>query len=131
MPKLVRIKPYNPRAGNVLRKYTLSAHDGMRFDVDRGWYRVDDAIADVLRQVRMIDGDELSPYAFEICDEDEAKRINDAENQRKLNADKLGPSEAATPPRRERLVNETGAATAPAVEAPARVGQRRQAPSSQ
>ena len=35
---LVRLKPYDPRRGFVLRRYT---YRGIKFHEERGWYRVD------------------------------------------------------------------------------------------
>ena len=39
---LVRLKPYDPRRGFVLRRYT---YRGIKFHEERGWYRVDKAVA--------------------------------------------------------------------------------------
>ena len=51
--KLVRLHPYNKRMGWVMRSYTLTGIGGvgLRFQGTRGWYEVDDSIADRLRTV--------------------------------------------------------------------------------
>lgn len=51
---LVRLKPYDHRRGHVLRRYTYA---GIKFQVDRGWSRVEKPVADYLRAVRQIPGD--------------------------------------------------------------------------
>ena len=46
---LVRLKPYDPRRGHVLRRYTYA---GIKFQEERGWYRVERPVAEYLRAVR-------------------------------------------------------------------------------
>lgn len=70
---LVRLKPYDPRRGHVLRRYT---YRGIKFHEERGWYRVDKAVADYLREVRQVPSDEYSPVAFDVCTDDEAKALD-------------------------------------------------------
>jgi len=72
---LVRLKPYDPRRGCVLRRYT---YRGIKFHDERGWYRVDKEVADYLRGVRQVPGDTHAPLAFDVCTEAEAK-VLDAE----------------------------------------------------
>ena len=43
---LVRLKPYDPRRGHVLRRYTYA---GIKFQEERGWYRVERPVAEYLR----------------------------------------------------------------------------------
>ena len=43
---LVRLKPYDPRRGCVLRRFTFA---GIRFQDERGWYRVEKRIGEYLR----------------------------------------------------------------------------------
>lgn len=70
---LVRLKPHDPRRGCVLRRYT---YRGIKFHEERGWYRVEKAVADYLRAIRQVAGDEHSPPAFDVCAADEAKALD-------------------------------------------------------
>ena len=70
---LVRLKPYDPRRGCVLRRYT---YRGIKFHDERGWYRVDKEVADYLRGVRQVPGDAHAPLAFDVCTDDEAKALD-------------------------------------------------------
>ena len=70
---LVRLKPYDPRRGFVLRRFT---YKGIKFHEERGWYRVDKAVADYLVGVRQVDSDPHSPPAFDIQTDDEAKALD-------------------------------------------------------
>lgn len=62
---LARIKPYDKRRGHLLRRYTLLGH---RFEADKGWYVVDDALAELLRKARQNPTDDESPLAFDVAD---------------------------------------------------------------
>jgi len=73
---LVRLKAYDPRRGQVLRRYTYA---GIRFHDERGWYRVDKSVAEYLKTVRQVAGDEVSPLAFDACTEEEAKALDTRE----------------------------------------------------
>ncbi len=86
---LVRLKPYNKKKGNVLRRYT---YRGIRFQESRGWYRVTHEVADYLQKVHQISSDEDSPLAFDVCTEDDAKAIDKREAQ---DARKATPAEQA------------------------------------
>lgn len=66
---LVRLKPFEPRRGHVLRRYTYA---GIKFHAERGWYRVEKAVAEYLRSVREQPADPHAPLAFDVCTEDEA-----------------------------------------------------------
>ncbi len=74
----VRLKPYDPRRGNVLRRYT---YRGIKFHEERGWFRVPKDVADYLRSVHQVPGDEHSPLAFDCCTEAEAKSLDAKEKE--------------------------------------------------
>lgn len=74
----VRLKPYNPRRGNVLRRYT---YRGIKFQEERGWFRVPKDVAEYLRAVHQVPGDEQSPLAFNVCSEAEAKNLDAKEEE--------------------------------------------------
>ena len=74
----VRLKPYDPRRGNVLRRYT---YRGIKFHEERGWFRVPKDVADYLRAVHQVPGDEHSPLAFDCCTEAEAKSLDAKEKE--------------------------------------------------
>ena len=73
---LVRLKAYDPRRGFVLRRFTYA---GIKFQEERGWYRVEKEVADYLRGVPQISTDQYSPLAFDVCNDDEAKALEEAE----------------------------------------------------
>jgi hypothetical protein len=73
---LVRLKPFDPRRGQVLRRYTYA---GIKFQEERGWYRVEPAVAEYLRGVRQIAGDRHAALAFDVCTEAEARALDAAE----------------------------------------------------
>lgn len=70
---LVRLKSYDPRRGVVLRRFT---YKGIKFQEERGWYRVEPEIAAYLRGVRQSAGDDSSPLAFDVCTLEEAQRLD-------------------------------------------------------
>ncbi|PID38567.1 MAG: hypothetical protein CSB49_04960 [Proteobacteria bacterium] len=92
---LVRLKPHDPRRGHCLRRYT---YRGIKFQEERGWYRVDKSVADYLREVRQVATDEHAPLAFDVCTADEAKTLDakekDAVTPRKTADDDIKLSEA-------------------------------------
>ena len=73
---LVRLKPHDPRRGHKLRRYT---YRGIKFQEERGWYRVEADVADYLRAVRQKAHDPHAPLAFDVCTEAEAKAIDERE----------------------------------------------------
>lgn len=75
---LVRLKAYDPRHGCVLRRYT---YRGIKFQQERGWYRVTEAVADYLRTVRQDGADPQSPEAFDVCSDVDAKAAEVAEKE--------------------------------------------------
>lgn len=87
---LVRLKPYDPRRGFVLRRFTYL---GIRFQSSRGWYRVEKRVADYLRAVREVETDLHSPLAFDVLSEAEARALEtseaDAAKQKRSAADDL------------------------------------------
>jgi hypothetical protein len=70
---LVRLKPYDPRRGHVLRRFTYA---GVKIHEERGWHRVSKQVADYLRGVRQVNGDDYSPLAFDVCTDEEAKALD-------------------------------------------------------
>ena len=79
MPKLVRLKPFDPKRGHVIRRYTAFS---IRFEEARGWYKVADEVAAYLGTVHQVPGDEDSPLAFDVCSEEEAQRLETAEKKK-------------------------------------------------
>lgn len=78
MAKLVRLKPYDPKRGHVLRRYTAF---GIRFDESRGWYRVSDEVAAYLAAVHEQPGLDYTPLAFDVCTEEEALTLEAREKK--------------------------------------------------
>jgi hypothetical protein len=72
---LVRLKLYDPRRGFVLRRYT---YRGIRFQEDRGWYRVEKDVGEYLRCVRQ-NSDPHAALAFDVYSEEEAKSLDSKE----------------------------------------------------
>ena len=79
MSKLIRLKPYDPKKGHVIRRYTAF---GVRFDEARGWYKVSDEVAAYLASVHQRPGDDDSPAAFDVCTDDEAKAMEAVEKKK-------------------------------------------------
>ena len=79
MAKLIRLKPHDAKKGHMVRRYTAF---GVRFEEARGWYKVSDEVAAYLATVHQTPGDEDSPLAFDVCTEDEAKRVEAAEKKK-------------------------------------------------
>ena len=94
MPKLVRIKPYDPKRGHVVRRYTVFS---IRFDETRGWYRVADDVADYLGKVHQAPHDEDSPLVFDVCTEAEAHALEDVERKKAEERAKAAEPNVATP----------------------------------
>jgi hypothetical protein len=95
---LVRLKPYDPRRGNVLRRFT---YRGIKFHQERGWYRVEKAVAEHLRSIHQVPAAPLSPLAFDVCSDDEAKTLDakekDSATARKAADDEIKLSAARQP----------------------------------
>jgi hypothetical protein len=101
---LVRIKPYNPRAGCVVRSYT---YKGTRFREEAGWYRVPLKLASELRELLQDENDPLSQEVFDVLSEEAALQIEEREQQRRERATaarpNLAPELRRTDPRRNVL----------------------------
>jgi hypothetical protein len=80
--KYVRMKPYNGR-NHIAKTYTVF---GIKFETAKGWYKVDDGIAEYLSGVKQItDGPdaEYSATTFDIVDSlADAKKIEAKEDDR-------------------------------------------------
>lgn len=63
---LVRLKPFNPRRGYVLKTY-VDGPTGSVFREERGWYEVEADFAERLREIRSRPDREESPAAFDVC----------------------------------------------------------------
>ncbi|WP_428264784.1 hypothetical protein [Haliangium sp.] len=75
---LVRLMPYDPKKGHVLKQYT---YRGIRFQAGRGWYRVDANVAAYLERVRSIPGNENTPLAFEVRTQAEARALDERDRK--------------------------------------------------
>jgi hypothetical protein len=74
----VRLKPFNARKGHVLQRFAIG---DVRFDVERGWYKVGRKLADYLKTVHSRPDDPDSPLAFEVVTAEEAKHLEKAERK--------------------------------------------------
>jgi hypothetical protein len=74
----VRLKAHLPRAGHVLRHYSFR---GIIFKAGAGWMKVAENVAEHLRNVRQQERDPYSPHAFDVCTEDEARRLDDKDTE--------------------------------------------------
>jgi len=73
----VRLKPYDPRAGYVLKAYAVNVGRKLpaRFDAGK-WYEVPKVMADYLSTVRERENKPHSPLAFDVCkDAKDAKAL--------------------------------------------------------
>ena len=115
---LVRLKPYDPRRGYLLRRFT---YRGIKFQCDRGWYRVAPDVAGYLATVRQNGASEFSPLAFDVCAPEEAKALDEREQEsattRTAAADDIKLSEARRTP-------ETAASETPDEPRPKPTGRR-------
>lgn len=76
--RLARLKAYDPKHGCVLRRYT---YRGIKFQEDRGWLRVDEETAKYLEGVHQVPGDAHTPRAFDVCTDEEAKKLEEREEK--------------------------------------------------
>lgn len=90
---LVRLKPHNPKAGQVLRRYT---YKGVRFDEANGWYKVTEEVARYLSQVRNSESDQQSPFAFDVMSEDQANELAEREHAALVGQGRARPQDAPT-----------------------------------
>ncbi|ACY13349.1 hypothetical protein Hoch_0721 [Haliangium ochraceum DSM 14365] len=105
MEMFVRLKPFAPERGHVLRRYSCR---GIRFREAGGWQRVPHEVAAYLRGVRQQPGDPRSPLAFDVC----AQFGADAEpvvvgDRSGLPAPHAAASEAGRDPLHRELASET------------------------
>jgi len=70
---LARLKPYNPRRGNIIRRFSVF---GIKFREAKGWYKVPDEVAAYLRTVCVDNNDPESAPAFDVCTEAEARAMD-------------------------------------------------------
>lgn len=83
MAKLVRIKPYNAKAGHKILSYTYA---GVKYLENRGWYRLeDDSLADELAELKAGDG-RYDPEVFDVMSEEEAVELEQEETFQKEKA---------------------------------------------
>lgn len=97
----VRIKPYNPKRGHLMRRY---AHvpTNKRFEESHGWYIVDAALAKTLEEVHVHSHDMDSPLAFDVCTAAQAKEIDAREAKAKDRKDASGATDLTTDDLRSR-----------------------------
>jgi len=82
MSKLVRIKPVNKKSGNMVRRYGAFGHV---FDVEDGWYMVDDDVAGRLVLKTTDPHDSMTSTVFDVVDsKDEAVQLEAVDRARKL-----------------------------------------------
>lgn len=75
---LVRLKPYDPRRGHLLQRFTYA---GIKFHEARGWYRVEPDVAEYLRTVHQRPSDQHTPFAFDVCTDDEARALEQRDKE--------------------------------------------------
>lgn len=80
MTMLARLKPYNKKKGCLIRRFTVF---GVRFQEERGWYKVDDEVAAYLQTVHQDNNDPDSTMAFDVCTQDEAEAMESEEKAKK------------------------------------------------
>jgi hypothetical protein len=87
---LVRLKPYNPKKGYVLMKYTAF---GVLFEENKGWYLVDPHVAAYLRTIKARPEDpEHALDAFDVCTPEEAAKLANAENEAAIRQGRAAPN---------------------------------------
>lgn len=96
---LVRLKPYDPRRGQVLRQYTCR---GLLFREREGWYEVERELADLLQDEKQPPvgntPPDLVPCAFDIMEAEAAVAMEEAEEKAKVERAKaITPRKVATP----------------------------------
>jgi hypothetical protein len=76
---LVRLKPYDPRRGHVLRRFTYA---GIKFQEERGWYRVErQGRPSTCAPCARCPPTSYAPLAFDVCTEAEAKALDAGESE--------------------------------------------------
>jgi hypothetical protein len=117
----VRLKSHQPRAGLVLRQF---AYRGILFKAGAGWSKVSQVVAEHLRAVRQRAHDPHSPLAFDVCGEEEARRLDAQDADRSA---EVTPAEKA---RVQVARDESPAAGASGTAAPAGADPARDRPSA-
>lgn len=97
---LVRLKPFNPRAGQVKQRF---GYAGIVFEAGTGWYLLDAEVARHLKTIRQRDGDVHSAFAFDVATEAEARRMDEvdevqAREQRPVDQAKIATARPEQPP---------------------------------
>ena len=70
----VRLRPYDPKTGHLVRDYTHRfGGQFLRFRQPGVWFEVPGELAEQLRDVRQRPGRPKSPPVFDVCTEDEAR----------------------------------------------------------
>ena len=72
----IRLKPFNPRRGHMLRRFCFK---GKVFHVGR-WYKVSESFAQQVSEIHQKANDEDSPYAFDVATEQQARAIEAKES---------------------------------------------------
>lgn len=75
---LVRLRPYAPRQGFVMRRYSAF---GIRFEEGRGWYEVPRSIGEYLKTVHEAAENPGSPLAFDVCTREGARQLEETEKR--------------------------------------------------
>jgi hypothetical protein len=89
---LVRMKPFAPRKGQPCERYNAF---GILFEERKGWYAVDQHVADYLVGVRARPDVEDHPVMlFDVCTPDEAEKICEEENETAMRAGRAAPHAA-------------------------------------
>jgi phage tail sheath gpL-like len=90
---LVRLKGFDPVRGCVMRRYTYA---GIKFQPERGWYRVEQTVAEYLKSVRQDPANPHSALAFDVMTDDEARALEAREQQtQRRSASEVVPMSAA------------------------------------
>ncbi len=80
---LVRIKPFNPRKGYVMKTYAVDHPEfgSARFLESQGWYEVTPGMAGYLENLNSQPGNNESPAAFDVCTREEAIKLEERERR--------------------------------------------------
>jgi predicted flap endonuclease-1-like 5' DNA nuclease len=85
----VRLKPFNPKRGFKLRRYTVF---GLRFEVEAGWYKLDDSeVAAYLKTIHNDNNNPDSPLAFDVCTPEEWEKKLEEEQTERIRKGEIAP----------------------------------------
>lgn len=92
--RYVRLRPYEPKTGHVVRVYSHRVGDKfVSFSAAGVWHRVNVALAEELRQIRQDPMESNSQFVFDVCTEEEARALDaKAEAERAAAKARLEPS---------------------------------------